>query len=138
MNFRPWSRKPRLAYDTLVAKGLPLEPRYVTYFTANQADFATLTGQFSSRVLGIALSRYAFDGDEIIVSSYAFYINGEAFEQEQSDLFQADRQTTITHELVHLVLAPVTRPFTPPWLAEGAAVYFSEDIRRRATPTVTG
>lgn len=117
-----------IAYDTLVASGLDLEPRYVAYFTASQDDFSELTGQSAQRVLGIALSRYAFDSDEVVVSSYAFYINGKAFTDEANLLSDADRQTTITHELVHLVLAPVSRPYTPPWVAEGAAVYYSEDV----------
>lgn len=42
---------------------------------------------------------------------------------------------TIRHELVHLALARETRPFTPIWLVEGAAVYFANqltpDARRR-------
>lgn len=117
-----------VAYETLAGYGLPLEPRYVAYFTASQDDFSELTGRLSGRVLGIALSRYAFDSDEVVVSSYAFYLNGEAFADERNDLSGADRQTTITHELVHLVLAPVTRPYTPPWLVEGAAVYYSEGV----------
>jgi hypothetical protein len=112
------------AYAELQAKGLPLEPSYVAYFTNNPDDFRILTGQSSSRALGVALSRYTFEDNTIVATGYAFYLNGEAFLEEQRGA--DDRQTTITHELVHLVLASDTRPFTPPWISEGAAVYYSE------------
>lgn len=122
------------AYQTLLERGLALEPRYVTYFTATQADFAALTGR-TANFLGVALSRYEFLGDAITTTSRAFYINGATFRNAQSGFAPEQRQTTITHELVHLALANETRPFTPPWLVEGVAVYFSEDtggaMRRR-------
>jgi hypothetical protein len=116
------------AYAALQARNLPLEPKYVAYFTSTQDDFAELTGRASNRVLGIALSRYQFNGDEIAVSSRAFYINGEAFTNEARPIPPEERQTTITHELVHLALSRETRPFTPLWIVEGAAVYYSEDL----------
>ncbi|MEM8532685.1 MAG: hypothetical protein AAGF95_17705 [Chloroflexota bacterium] len=115
------------AYSILREQGLALEPRYVAYFTASRDDFEMLTGQASNRLLGLALSRYEFIGNVVDVNSRAFYINGEAFKDEQTGLNAEDRQTTITHELVHLALAQDTRPFTPVWLVEGAAVYYSED-----------
>ena len=115
------------AYAILREQGLALEPRYVAYFTASRDDFEMLTGQASNRLLGLALSRYEFIGNVVDVNSRAFYINGEAFIDEQTGLNAEDRQTTITHELVHLALAQDTRPFTPIWLVEGAAVYYSED-----------
>ncbi|MCG8348434.1 MAG: hypothetical protein MI924_11730 [Chloroflexales bacterium] len=112
------------AYAELQTKGLPLEARYVAYFTNDPDDFRILTGQSSSRALGVALSRYTFEDNTIVATGYAFYLNGEAFLEEQRG---ADaRQTTITHELVHLALASDTRPFTPLWVSEGAAVYYSE------------
>lgn len=114
------------AYAALAERGLPLEERYVAYFTSSQDDFGELTGQYSMRVLGVALSRYDLSGTTIQVDSRAFYINGEAFTDQQNGPSEADRQTTITHELVHLALATQTRPYTPPWLAEGVAVYYSE------------
>lgn len=114
------------AYATLQAKGLPLEPRYVAYFAASQEDFAALTGR-TSRYLGVALSRYEFLGDTISTSSRAFFINGASFRANVGGFGPSERQTTVTHELVHLALAAHTRPFTPPWLVEGMAVYLSGD-----------
>ncbi|MCB0079466.1 MAG: hypothetical protein KDE47_00975, partial [Caldilineaceae bacterium] len=68
-------------------------------------------------------SRYQIDTETINVVSRAFYINGSNF--VDADQIE-QRQSTITHELVHLALAADARPFTPPWLAEGLAVYYAE------------
>lgn len=112
------------AYQALAGRGLPLAPRYATYFSATQADFQELTGQ-PARVVGAAAWRYNLGEDKIDVSSRAFYLNGEAFTGQHPAGSDNDRQLTILHELVHLVLAAETRPFTPPWLTEGIAVYFA-------------
>jgi hypothetical protein len=115
------------AYTTLQQRGLTLEPRYVAYFTNTADEFTRLTGRDSSNYLGLALSRYEFNGAAITATSRAFYINGAAFRANANRISPTERQTTITHELVHLALAVSTRPFTPPWLAEGIAVFYSED-----------
>ncbi|MBA3944493.1 MAG: hypothetical protein H0X37_08030 [Herpetosiphonaceae bacterium] len=114
------------AYADLQARKLPLEQRYVAYFAGSESDFAQLTGKGASRYLGVALSRYEISGDTITTLSRAFYVNGAAFANSEQQHTTNDRRVTITHELVHLVLARDTRPFTPPWLVEGAAVYYSE------------
>ncbi|MGB8648832.1 MAG: hypothetical protein WCF84_26585 [Anaerolineae bacterium] len=114
--------KTEAAYKALTQAGLVLDPRYVAFFTADQKDFAQFTNK-ASLLAGLATWRFEIDGDRIIVHSRAFYINGGVLTQNQGN--GSGLQTTITHELTHLVLSPVSRPFTPPWLAEGAAVYFS-------------
>jgi hypothetical protein len=116
------------AYAELQGRGLPLDARYVTYFTNNRDDFEELTGATSNLILGMALSRYQFVGDTVTTTSRAFYINGEAFVDERMATEPNARQTTIAHELAHLVLGRATRPFTPIWLVEGAAVYYSEEL----------
>jgi hypothetical protein len=110
------------AYTTVGEQGLPLEDRYVAYFTGPDESFSTYTGATNPNILGVALSRYRIDAEAIAVVSRAFYINGSNF----VDAAQIEqRQSTITHELVHLALAQDARPFTPPWLAEGLAVYYA-------------
>ncbi|MDB6140358.1 MAG: hypothetical protein JWO94_3430, partial [Verrucomicrobiaceae bacterium] len=55
-----------------------------------------------------------------------------------------DRQVVIQHEMVHLTLAELTRPWTPPWLAEGVAMHYAgqcdsfsrEALRRALAPAV--
>lgn len=113
------------AYETLMNKGLPLHDHYVVYLSASQADFQELTGQ-QEQVVGAAAWRYYISGNEITVSSLAFYLNGEAFTNSQGETNAAERQQTVRHELVHLALADDTRPFTPAWVTEGVAVYFSD------------
>lgn len=128
------------AYQTLLDRGLPLESRFVAFYTADQSDFAKLVGNGSSRLLGAALSRYTFTGDTVTTRSRAFYINGAAFVNARRQV-AVDRQTTVTHELVHLALAKETRPYTPPWLAEGMAEYYSgrstPEIRKRLAEDTT-
>lgn len=110
------------AYTTVANQGLVLEDRYVAYFTGQDEPFSTYTGATNPNILGVALSRYRIDAATIEVVSRAFYINGSNF-IEAAQIEQ--RQSTITHELVHLALAQDARPFTPPWLAEGLAVYYA-------------
>ncbi|MCS6841087.1 MAG: hypothetical protein NZ701_09925, partial [Roseiflexus sp.] len=62
-------------------------------------------------------------------------INGKAFQDQPNDNGPFGRLATIRHELVHLALARETRPFTPIWLVEGAAMYYAgqlpPELRRR-------
>ncbi len=111
------------AYTTVANQGLALEERYVAYFTGQDEAFSTYTGATNPNILGVALSRYRIDAATIEVVSRAFYINGSNFINEAQI---KERQSTITHELVHLALAQTARPFTPPWLAEGLAVYYAQ------------
>lgn len=115
------------AYAALQQRGLPLEPRYVAYFTSDGGDFSKLTGRPAGRYLGVALSQFDLMGEQIKTHGRAFFINGEAFTAARRGGPAEDRQTTVTHELVHLALAKDSRPYTPPWLAEGIAVFLSDD-----------
>ena len=113
------------AYETLAMRGLPLQSRYVAFFSGADERFAELTGTSGSQLLGVALARFDVGGEKIVVQSHAFYINGRAFSNYANRLSPDDRQVTITHELVHLALSQFSRPFTPPWLAEGMAVFYA-------------
>jgi len=116
------SKEMETAYTIVSEQGLPLEERYVAYVTDPEEEFAAYTGATNPNVLGVALSRYQINEAAIKVIGRAFYINGSNFvHAEQLE----QRQSTITHELVHLALAADARPFTPPWLAEGLAVYYA-------------
>ncbi len=110
------------AYEALQNRGLPLEESYLMVYLDSQETFQTITGQ-SGRILGLAFSMYSLDSDPIEVTNRAFYLNGELLTDGSQTA--EERQDTITHELVHLALAWQTRPFTPPWLLEGAAVYYA-------------
>ncbi len=122
------------AYSDLRAAGLQLEERFVAFFITTQEDFTAQTGM-GSRTLGAALSLYDLAGEQIQTLGRVFYINGAAFEDQPDDGGPFGRLGTIRHELVHLALARETRPFTPIWLVEGAAMYYAgqlpPDLRRR-------
>lgn len=113
------------AYEALIMRGLPLDSHYVAFFSGTDERFAELTGAIGRQVLGVALARFDVGGEEIIVQSRAFYINGQAFTTYADRLSPDDRQITIRHELVHLALSQYSRPFTPPWLVEGMAVFYA-------------
>jgi hypothetical protein len=106
---------------------LPIDSRYVAHVVANRSAFRRLVGQ--SGVLGAAFSRYSMEDDVPRVDSRAFFINGAVFSKRNWVRYDTEsRRITVRHELAHLALSTYTRPFTPPWLREGAAVFFSEHI----------
>jgi len=114
------------AYDDLKGKGLPLEPMNVAFFTGPDEDLFELTGRSGTRVLGLALAQYSFEESRVHVNSRAFFINGKAFAEHADELAAGERASTITHEMVHLALSRDSRPFIPPWLSEGLAVYYAQ------------
>ncbi len=101
------------------------QPVNVMHVTATEDEFYDLTDRIASRFLGVATARYQIQKAGIDISSQAFYINGAAFEQDA----EQNREQTIAHEFVHLVLSPQTMPYTPAWISEGAATYFTDDFR---------
>ena len=114
------------AYADLQRQRLPLDPVYLIHLTLDRQSFARVAG--TDRALGVALVRYEWAGKSMAVDSRAFFINGGLLSGRWRRLTREMRHLTITHELVHLALARATRPFTPPWLKEGAAVFFSGDV----------
>ncbi len=114
------------AWTAVNEQGIPLDDRYIAYYTATQQEFAEQAGG-SQLQLGVARSRYQIVDGDLTISNRIFYINGQAFADESIAAIN-QRQVTVTHELLHLALGNLTRPFTPPWLTEGSAVYFSGDV----------
>ncbi len=120
------ARELEAAYDDLKGKGLPVEPMNVAFFTGPEEDLYELTGHGGTRLLGLAVAQYSFENNQVHVNSRAFFINGKAFAEHADDLAAGERASTITHEMVHLALSKESRPFIPPWLNEGLAVYYAE------------
>lgn len=104
-----------------------LEPRYVLYLTADPKEFTTLSRRPAATVAGVAVWQELPTAKGARIYSSAMIINGAAFKEAA-----AGRQRTIQHELTHLALAPITRAYTPAWLVEGAAMYFTDDFRWEA------
>lgn len=129
-----------IAYATLTSLGIPLEQKYVAYFTGSQDSLFALTGMANTHLVGVALSRYDINGLDattgvrtINAINRAFYVNSEQFAGNSANGGGAAqnsilRQSIITHELVHLAFSHDARPFTPPWISEGIAVHYSEQF----------
>jgi|GEM_PF-6310242 len=114
------------AYADLYRKGLPMTSGYLIWFSCDPA-FEWRPDRVS--ILGRALATYQRSGGRLSVHSRLLFINACLFsEAERYRQLSERRQVTMTHELVHLALSGDTRPYTPLWLVEGAAVFFSDAI----------
>lgn len=106
-------------------------PRYLVLYAPDGATFSRLSGGASEQTLGVAISQYAarvVGGEPVGLDVFGIRIilngDGVRFYQAADPLF--GREATLRHELVHAVLAPWTRAWTPGWLAEGTAMLFAE------------
>ncbi|MCS7351000.1 MAG: hypothetical protein RMM10_05675, partial [Anaerolineae bacterium] len=112
---------------------LPAElfrPRYLALYAPDGETFRRLTGQSPGRTLGVAFSRTfpRIEEEELVgfeTGEYMIVLNAEGVRgyRQTDPLF--GRQAVLRHELVHVVLAPWTRPWTPGWLVEGAAMTYA-------------
>ncbi|MFN8473617.1 MAG: hypothetical protein U0822_15615 [Anaerolineae bacterium] len=85
-------------------------------------DFTRLAQQSGESFVGSARFDNLLTPTGIQTVSRALYINDAAF---QDGAVTNNRNQTIQHELTHLALARWSRPWTPPWLIEGAAGIFA-------------
>ena len=114
------------AYDRLLQAGLPMSASYVAFHCSSRGDFQILSGADPSFAGGAAPGLAVAEQGRINVYNLAVYANDSTYGERYSfGDAQADRQTMLQHELVHLALGEWTREWTPAWLVEGAAVYFS-------------
>lgn len=138
-NLQTLQAEVEVAYATLTALGIPLEQKYVAYFTGAEDSLYALTGMANTNLVGVALSRYDINGIDrntgqrtINAINRAFYVNSEQFALNSAAGNPVEnsilRQSIITHELVHLAFSHDARPFTPPWISEGTAVYYSDQF----------
>lgn len=114
------------AYGRLAKLNLPLKPRYAAFAVSQKEDFQKLTDRDADTYAGAASSAYTRAGNRIRVINQALYLNDYRFFTLQRAWGKQDRQITIQHELAHLALADLTRPWTPTWLVEGAAMHYAE------------
>jgi hypothetical protein len=118
---------------------LPLERRYAAFVIPEKSDFKLMTGRDPGAFSGATSAAYAEREGTLRVMNQAMYLNDSHFSSLQRRWGKQDRLVTIQHELVHLALAPQTRPWTPAWLVEGVATYYAgqldsfsrEDLRKR-------
>lgn len=107
---------------------LPLERRYAAFVIPDKADFRALTGRDPGTFSGATSAAYAEREGTLRVMNQAMYLNDSHFSSLQRRWGKQDRLVTIQHELVHLALAPQTRPWTPAWLVEGVATYYAGQL----------
>lgn len=127
------------SHARLLRTGLPLQPHHAAFLVASKPDFEKLTERNPDHFSGVASAAYQYRDGRVSVINRAMYINDYRFFTPQRSSGKQDRQVVIQHEMVHLTLADQTRPWTPPWLTEGVAMYyasqcdsFSRDALRRA------
>lgn len=113
------------AYQDLRSQGFELKEKHLAFFIPSSEDFQAFTTRDPERFSGVASSTCEIIGDELTTTNRAIYINDYRYLVQQRAWGVMDRQKTITHELVHLALSDHTRPFTPSWLVEGAAVHYA-------------
>ena len=132
-------------YMRLLKTGLPLKARHAAFIVASKDDFEKLTDRSAENFSGVASSAYQYKDGQISVINEAMYINDEKFTSLQRAWGKQDRQVVIQHEMVHLALADLTRPWTPAWLAEGMAMHYANQtdsftrasLRQTLKPLVT-
>jgi hypothetical protein len=99
----------------------PLEDHYVILVARNDSEYQTMSSATLGPVSAIAQveTSYEVTPDTIRVLSRQMVIN--------SQKLHADGQAleTLRHELGHLAVAQFTRPFTPAWVSESAAMYLA-------------
>ena len=133
------------SYARLRRTGLPLQAHHAAFLVASKTDFEKLTEHNPDHYSGVASAAYMVREGRISVINKAMYINDYRFFTPQRSWSRQDRQVIIQHEMVHLTLADQTRPWTPPWLAEGVAMHYAsqcdsfsrEALRRTLTKDVS-
>lgn len=98
-----------------------LEPKYVILFARNRAEYEEMTARASPvSAIAQAETSYEVTTSSIKVESRQIVVNLEKLFADGSAL------ETFQHELGHLALAAETRPFTPSWVGESAAMYLAD------------
>jgi len=106
-------------------------PRYLALYAPDADTFRRLTGKDPQRTLGVAFFRTQprIEDDEVVgfeSGQFMIVLNAEGVRgyRKTDPLF--GREAVLRHELVHVILAPWTRPWTPGWLVEGAAMAYAD------------
>ena len=104
----------------------PLESGYVLLMARDRAEYESLSNR-DAPVSAIAQAETSFEvkPDSIRVLSRQIVVNVQKLFEE------GDADETFRHELAHLALATLTRPFTPAWVTESAAMYVAGTRPRR-------
>ncbi len=99
--------------------GLGLEDTHLVLLAKDEEQYreATIAGRADATAL--AQASIVVSPKSISVRDRQIVVNVQRLYREGMSL------DTLQHELAHLALLKETRPFTPAWIAEGAAMYLS-------------
>lgn len=98
-----------------------LENKYVILVAGNDEEYRSMAGATLSPVSAIAQVETSYEvtpenirvlSRQMVINSQKLHADGEALE-------------TLRHELGHLAVAQYTRPFTPAWVSESAAMFLA-------------
>lgn len=116
------------AYEHLLAAGLPMSATYVAFHCSDEGDFQILSGADPGLAAGAAPGVTIVENGKLQTYNLAIYANNAGVRGHQAFADRGNQQqVTMEHELTHLALGEWSRPWTPGWLVEGAAVYFSSE-----------
>jgi hypothetical protein len=99
----------------------PLERQYLLLMAKDRAEYESMTSAKLGQVSAIAQveTSYQVTPENIQVQGRQIIVNVEQVRGDDSAL------ETFRHELGHLAVAQYTRPFTPAWVSESAAMYLA-------------
>ena len=109
--------------------GTLVEPVSILVAPDSVEEYSRVTGQNGHDFIGQARFNNLLTPSGILAVGRALYINEAVF---RSGAVQNTRLQTVQHELTHLTLSRWSRPWTPPWLIEGAAGVFAGEPNRPA------
>jgi hypothetical protein len=115
-----------------IRRNLPARdlPRSVLVIAARDPDQAEhLTGRIARGVVALANVSVAFGPRPAQQVRRVFAQRMIVIASRWRTLPPVERQATLVHEMTHTALDPDTSGRTPPWLAEGVAMYVSGDDR---------
>ena len=116
------------AHAHLSNRRLPMGGNYVGFLCSDEKDFEILTGVDPSGVSGAVPGVTIEEKGRLLTYNLAMYANKRGLRSHRLLSGRAhDPQAMVEHELVHLALGEWSRAWTPGWLAEGIAVYFSSE-----------
>lgn len=99
----------------------PLEKGYLLLVATDEREYSTMSSAALAPVSPIAQveTSYEVTPENIKVLSRQMVVNDKKLHEDGSAL------ETFRHELGHLAVAQFTRPFTPAWVSESAAMYLA-------------
>lgn len=99
----------------------PLESTYLLLIAGDEEQYRQMAGTALGPISPIAQVETSYEvtpdnirvlARQMVINQQKLYENGQSLE-------------TLRHELGHFLLANVTRPFTPAWVSEAAAMYLA-------------